>query len=386
MRVALAMFAVLAIGGSVAAQGPSLADQRARLTEAKRAAAAAAARATDLGEQAARERSAADRARAKEAALGAKVTAAQAEVDAAVAQTALVDRLLADQRAALARQQAPVARLLAALQSLARRPTIVAIAQPGSVDDLVHVRAVLGGAMPLVRAQTVAVRENIDRTRALRASALTAAAALHDSRAALEANRVAIASLAAGHRRRSQALGASAIGESDRALALGERARDLVDTMGEQANAAVTAASLAALPGPVPRPLAPGVVPPLPPRGAYRLPVSGRLVIGLDEISEAGVRSRGLTFAVSPGAAVVAPAGGIVRFARSFRSYGRIVVIDHGGGWTSLITGLDQTMPRVGATVAMGDPIGTAARGDDPRITVELRRRGRPMDIPPLIG
>ena len=81
-----------------------------------------------------------------------------------------------------------------------------------------------------------------------------------------------------------------------------------------------------------------------------------------------------------------APAGGIVRYARAFRGYRGIVIIDHGDGWTSLVTGLAAPQVRVGQRVAGGAPLGRAATGEEPQVTVELRRRGRPMDIAALLG
>ena len=383
-RVALVALALLAI--TVPAGSQTLPDQRQRLAAAKRDAALAARKADDLARRATAESNAADQARAEEAALAARVTLAEANLAAAQARQAIVGRLLADQQATLGTAQAPVARLLAALTSLARRPTIVAIAQPGSVDDLVHVRAVLGGALPVVQTRTDAVRQSIVRTRALQSDAAMAAAALRQSRAQLEGDRIALARLEATHRQRSRALGRGAMSESDRALALGERARDLVDSLDEGDAAQATAADLAALAGPLPRPLAPGAALPSPPGGAYRLPVRGRLVTGLDENSEAGVRSRGLTFAVAAGAGVVAPAAGVVRYARTFRGYGTIVILDHGGGWTSLVTGLGSAGVTVGQRVLAGASLGVARESEDPRITVELRRRGRPMDIAALLG
>jgi septal ring factor EnvC (AmiA/AmiB activator) len=383
-RTTLAALALLFL--TLPAQSQTLPDQRQRLATAKRDAAVASRKAEALARNAAAERNAADKARAEEAALAARVTAAEANLSAAQARQAIVARLLADRQAELGAQQAPVARLLAALTSLARRPTVVAIAQPGSVDDLVHVRAVLGGALPVVRARTDAVRTQISRTRALQNDALLAAAALRQGRARLEADRIALAQLEAKHRQRAQALGRGAMSESDRALALGERARDLVDLADEGDVAQATAADLAGLAGPLPRPLAPGAVPPPPVAGVYRLPVRGRLVTGLDEISAAGVRSRGLTFAVAPAASVRAPAAGLIRYARRFRGYGSIVIVDHGDGWTSLVTGLGVLHVRAGQNVASGMPLGRAATGEDPRITVELRRRGRPMDIAALLG
>jgi septal ring factor EnvC (AmiA/AmiB activator) len=367
------------------AQAPTIADQRARLTAAKRAAQIATTRADALARQAASERDAADRARVEEASLAARVASTAAELAAAQARAALIAQMVAAQRTRLGGEQQPVARLLAALQSLARRPTVVAIAQPGSVDDLVHVRAVLGSTLPVVRARTAAVRADVVRSRALEASAVLAAGALRAARGKLEADRVALATLAADHRRRSRAFGRGAMGESDRALALGEQARDLVDRMTEEGTAAATATDLATLPGPHPRPIAGGGTSARR-AGVYRLAVTGRLVTGLDELSPTGVRSRGLTFAVAARAPVVAPAGGTIRYAGRFRGYGVVVIIDHGDGWTSLVTGLGDASVAAGQAVAMGAAVGRAAAGEDPRVTVELRRRGRPVDIAMLMG
>ena len=366
--------------------GAALPDQQQRLLDAKRAAAAAGGRAEALTAAAAREGDAAARTRTQEAALAARVDAAAARVRAAEARVALVVDAEGQAQARLAQAQAPAARLLGALTFLARRPTIAAVAQPGSVADLVHVRAVLGAQLPAVRARAAGLRVELADARRLQANAALAAQALRSGRGELERERIALATLAARHRREAAALNDRALGESDVAIAMGERARDLVDRMGETGAAQARAGELAALPGPLPRPLAPGAVPPSFARAQYRLPVTGTLATGLGELSDAGVRSRGLTFVVASRAPVVAPAAGTVRLARAFRSFGGIVVIDHGDGWTSLLTGLAATAVRPGQTVAAGAPLGHAAAGDDPQVTVELRRRGRPVDIAALIG
>ncbi|WP_267381344.1 MULTISPECIES: peptidoglycan DD-metalloendopeptidase family protein [unclassified Sphingomonas] len=385
--------AIAAIGAAAAlvsampiiAQSPLVQEQR-RLAIARRDGAAAAARAAVLERQAAGERDAARKARADEEALAARVDAAQADLATASARVAVTDRLLADQRARLGAAQVPIARLLAALESLASRPMIAAVAQPGSVDDLVHVRAVLGSAVPAVRIKTQGVRTELAETRRLQANAALAAQVLRDGHGRLERERAALASLEARHRGRAQALGRSAIGESDRALALGEQARDLVDRLEEEGSAQAAIATLETLPGPLPRPVARGVVPPPRPAGAYRLPVTGRLLTGFDEIADAGYRARGLSFSVAAGAPVVAPAAGRVRYARVFRGYGTILILDHGDGWTSLLTGLSQASVAPGAIVRAGQIVGHAGTGPDPQVGVELRRRGRPMDIAALIG
>ena len=379
MRGMATILATMLLATSAPAQD-SLGDARRQLAEAKAAASAAATRAATLDTRADDERDAAAKARAQEGAVAARIAGAKSDIAAARARIAIVDRLLSEQRATLGAQQAPVARLLAALGSLARRPAVAAIAQPGSVDDLVHVRAVLGGVLPVVQQRTAAIRNDLVATRALQASAAVAAKSLRDGHARLVGERRALAALRAEHAARATVLDRDALAESDRAIAMGEAARDIVDRMdligGEQA----TRADLARLPGPPRSDAVEG------PAAAYRLPVAGRLATGLGEISDSGVRARGLTFVVAPGAIVVAPAAGRVVFARAFRRFGTIVIIDHGAGWTTLVTGLAHASVGPRAPVAAGMPIGRAPTGEPPRITVELRRHGRPVDITALIA
>ena len=51
-----------------------------------------------------------------------------------------------------------------------------------------------------------------------------------------------------------------------------------------------------------------------------------------------------------------------------------------------MVTGLEAIAVKRGDSVAQGVPIGRAAQGDLPRVTIELRRRGQPMDLARLLG
>jgi septal ring factor EnvC (AmiA/AmiB activator) len=391
MRVLLALSTILLAGVAVA-QDRGVEAERARLVVARTAAEQARARAARLEREAARASDAAAEAQAKEAAVAARIQGFEAEIGAAEARVSILSTLQRRQARRLAEQQGPIVRLMAALQSLARRPAATALVQPGSISDLVHVRATLATVLPVVKTRTEAVRDDLERARRLRESADLAARALGQSRAKLAAERTALAGLEAQHRLRARDLNRGAMFEQDRAIALGEDARDIVDLMGTLDAQADIRARLAALPGPVMRPAnpetaevaaaesrAPDATP------AYRLPLAGAVATGLGEVAATGVRSRGLTLAPRPQTLAVAPAGGKVAFAGPFRRYGSIVVIDHGDGWTSLITGLGPLSVRVGEQIVQGAPLGRAA-GERPRVTVELRRRGRPVDITPLIG
>jgi len=383
MKRAAYLLAAVALGTAAVLPAQTIGDQRARLGRARAEAAAAERRAAALETAAARERDRAAQARVQEAAASARIGAAQAGIRAAQARIGLIDAQLAAQRVALAQKQGAIVNLVAALQAMARRPPMLALAQPGSVSDLVHVRAVLGATLPVIQARSADVRGALDRSRRLRAEGMTAIQSLRDGWARVESERLALVKLEAEHRLRSRDLGRTALFESDRAMALGEQARDLVDQMRTRVSATDTERALADLSGPLPRPAPPVSLPaPSPARPPpYRLPVAGSLVSGLGEISETGVRSRGLTLAVAAGAPVVAPAPGTIVFAARFRDYGQVVILDHGQGWTSLIAGLDGVAVHKGDRVEQGAALGTASRSDSAQVIVELRRKGEPIDL-----
>lgn len=369
--------------------------ERQQLLAAKQQSADALARSTALEAQATAARDEADRLKKRSAALAARIQSAEADINAGEARVALVTRRLKEQEARLAEQQQPLLELTAALQQLSRQPPVSVLAQPGSLTDMVHARAVIDAAMPVIAKRTEGVRRELAQLRATRRQQAIALKALASSKAQLAQRRDALTRLENEGRLRSRELLSSAQLESDRALGLGEKARDIVELMDTLETDSATRGELAQLAGPVQRPRDPSSAatqappPPAPEaelaRGAYRLPVVGRIVAGLGEVNDSGVRSRGITIAARPGGQVVAPARGRVSFAGDYRGYGKILIIDHGGGWTSLVTGLIGLSVSVGDTLDAGTPIGRAG-SDDSRITVELRRAGRPVDIARMLG
>lgn len=369
-------------------------QQEARaLQEANRQRALARQRAAEFEEQAAQARNAAERAAAAEAAAAALVQAAEADLTAAQARIRLIEELRRDQRARLAERQGSIIRLTAALQTMARRPPALALVQPGSIRDLVHVRSLFATTLPIVRERTAELREEVVRGANLRLRADMAVAELRDRQQDLEERQTQFAALERNSRRTAARLARSAMLETDRVLALGEDAHDIRELMTELDRQAGVRAELAALPGPRLRPASPGEAS-APRRVAgrgsdrpppYRLPVMGELVEGLGEVSEAGVRSQGLTLETQPDAQVIAPTAGRIGYAGPFRDYGHIVIIDHSGGWTTLITGLASLDVAVGDVVRQGESLGRTGSGR-PTVTVELRREGRPVDISSLVS
>lgn len=386
------LFPALLLCGTLAS-AQSIADERRALDLAKAQGKVAEQRAATLERRAAAEQDRAAKALAQSAAVASRIQSAEADIAAAQARIALIERLRAQQRARLATRQEPAVRLLAALQMMARRPPALSLVQPGSTRDLVHTRALLASTIPAIQSRTAGLRSDVARGRQLRSEADRALVALKAGEVRLNQERNQLIRLAAERRMASQTLSAGAIVEQDRAIAMGEKARDISDLMVRLSADSALGDRLAALPGPLLRPAAPGAAVAMPVETAapqrdrlpYRSPVAGRIVAGLGSVSASGVRARGITIATRPNAQIVAPAAGRVVFAGAYRRFGRIVIIEHGSDWTTLLTGLDALDVAVGDQLLQGSPIGRAPVSE-PSITVELRRGNRPIDITRLVG
>lgn len=344
----------------------------------------------DRLEQAARKATAeADRTAREAAAVAARIQQSEAEIEVAQARIALIDRQRDNLRARMAERQEPVVRLTAALQMMARRPLAFGLVRADSLRDTVHLRAVMETMLPEVRRRTAGLRAEIQRGRKLQADARLAASQLRDGETMLGMKRQQLAVLENRQRFASRQAQGVASRESDRALALAEQTRDLSALMHRLEEDGTLRARLAALPGPVLPPSRPGEVlrvidapPPMlaanAPRLPWIMPVSGRLVSGYGEKSAVGLTT-GIALAPAAGAQVVSPADGRVAYAGPYRGYGSIVIVEHAGGWTTLVTNLGRIAATVGEKVVQGSPIGTAGPGR-PVLTVELRRLGEPVN------
>jgi len=395
LAILLSVLAVPAIpGGGAAAQlggeQGEIGRARAQLHDAVAASRAAKARTAWLERNAATARDAAERTAREAAALASQVQQAEANIATADARLVLASREHEALREALGRDQRPLVRLTGALQQVSRRPLALSLLRPGSIGDLVHLRAVLDSTMPQIEARTAGLRVRLARSRQLREEAVAAVAARRAEQTRMADRRERLAALEARQRLASRQASGSADREAERALALAEQARDLNALLAELGRAGGLRERLAALPGPIlrpPRPEEAGLAvlpaPVVPDRAAtappapYLLPVTGRTVAGFG--AQGRQSSSGLTLAPRPGAQVVAPSAGRVAFAGPYRGYGRIVIVEHPGSWTSLVTGLARTDVAVGEELVAGAPLGVAA-ATGPQVTLELRRDGVPVN------
>ncbi|MCC6927113.1 peptidoglycan DD-metalloendopeptidase family protein [Novosphingobium sp.] len=389
----LAPLAVLgAVGAGFAQQTPpqveSAEDAQAALDRAKQQGGEARSRAEALEAQAVKATAEADRTAQEAAALAARVQEAEAQIAANEAQIRIIGREQAVLRAELAEKQRPLVELTAALQRLSRRPPLLSLLRPGSLNETVYLRAVLNSLLPEVARRTKGLRDALARSKALADQAGQANQALRANQAELTRRRSELAAIEARQRLASRAASVSADRESERALALAEQARDLSGLVVDLSKAGAVREQLAALPGPVLRPAQPlaaqlpspePAMPAAAGPGRFILPAAGRLVAGFGESRPGQPQSRGLSILVAGGAQVVAPAAGRVAFAGPYRGHGLIVIVEHGQGLTSLVTGLAELDCRVGEALVAGGSLGRMGPGR-PLLTFELRRQGQPVN------
>ena len=372
MRVRLALLLAV-LPGLAAASAPLQPDTEpvdVTLARARSEARAADARVAQLEQAAARAGDEAARLRASQAAAAEAIAGAEARISAADARLRLVAASTAERGARLRRQQAPVSSLLGGLALMARRPPLLTIVDQGGTEEFVRVRLLLDATLPVIRRRTAALTGEVAQGQRLARAAANARASLLKSRGELVERRTQFARLEAQASALAAAAGLGAVGAGDEALALSERAELLSSDAGRDRAARRTARELARL-GPASA-IPPAQGSPAPPLLAYQLPASAPVMEGLGEIGPSGIRSRGLTLATRRGAQVIVPAAGTIRFAGPYRGYDGIVIIDHGGGWMSLILNV-AAQPDQGTRVVAGASLGRALG----TLGVELSRNGQ---------
>ena len=123
-----------------------------------------------------------------------------------------------------------------------------------------------------------------------------------------------------------------------------------------------------------------------PQRGAMVNPVAGRIVRQFGQTDDAGTASKGLVFNAGAGARVVAPYDGQIVYAGPFRGFGRILIIEHSGGYHTMLSGLGRIDCAVGQWVVASEPLAMMGEQGGAGLYVELRRDGQPVNPVPWLA
>jgi murein DD-endopeptidase MepM/ murein hydrolase activator NlpD len=116
-------------------------------------------------------------------------------------------------------------------------------------------------------------------------------------------------------------------------------------------------------------------------------PVEGRILSGfaqrIDPFSGEGAFHKGVDISAPTGTPVRDTADGIVVSAEPMSGYGRLIIVDHGGGVQTYYAHLSKVLVHAGQEVRRGDIIGlvgTSGRTTAPHLHYEVRVGGAPMN------
>ncbi len=354
-----------------------------------------------------------EEAAARAAALAQQRAAAAARLRAIESNVDDTARQLRDAAASEKAAEDEVARRTADLQSLlplalrlSLYPTETVLAAPAPPDQALEGLLATHGISAEVARQVTELRKRAAEAAALKDVVAHRQMALNQDRARQQVAAAALDQQVGAAKAQEQAAQDDAGAAAQAASVLAAQANDLRGAINAMAAAQQQAASRAAQEAAaaerkrqgaaaqaartrqaaLSRPAGPGL------SGAPKITlVAGRIVRAWGAPAEDGPAT-GITFGTAPGAFVSSPCTGRVGFAAPFRSYGRLMIIECGGGYDFVLAGLDRLDAAVGAQVHAGEPVGRmpdydpAASAAKPGLYVELRRAGQPVDPLPYLN
>jgi septal ring factor EnvC (AmiA/AmiB activator) len=320
---------------------------------------------------------------------------------------AVLEEEAAAAEAELAARHGQLGAILGALQRLALQPPEAMLLGPATPLDTVRGATLLKVALPAVEGRARALKAELESLRQLRAEIDSRRLQLAGATTRLDAERQRLDALVEEKRSLQQQTESERLELENRVAALGQQAADLKELMAR--------ISLAPPPVPGTKPAVPGTpesavpesaAPPVaepaallrldrPPeirpfpatQASLTTPARGAVVVRYGEAGEASQSSKGISIATRPEAQVVAPFDGQVMFRGPFRGYGEILILEHAGGYHTLLAGLGRTDAIVGQWLLAGEPVGIMgpAAGGNPELYLELRRDGQPINPLPWL-
>ncbi len=306
-----------------------------------------------------------------------------------------------------------IVEVFAALQRMGRRPPPAVLVRPEDMLEAVRASILLGAVLPELQVETQTLATDLGELVRLRNAIAKDRATLDGEAAALKAEQDRLAALMAARQGRLAEAERSAGTERDRAADLARQAgslKELIERM-ERDIAAVRQAAEEARKAEEeqlrqsrnrfaeaafrdPARLAPKVAF-AEAKGLLPRPVSGDIAREFGASDGYGGVTRGISIRTRPKAVVVSPSDGWVAFAGPFRSFGRLLIINAGGGYYLLLAGMDQINVEVGQFVLAGEPVASmgqtssaspaagAVELSDPTLYVEFRKDGGSIDPGP---
>ena len=132
-------------------------------------------------------------------------------------------------------------------------------------------------------------------------------------------------------------------------------------------------------------------------KGMLPIPVNGVKSRDFGSSDGNGGIEKGVSIVTRPGAQVTAPCDGWVVYAAPYRSYGKLLILNAGGGYHVVLAGMERISVDIGQFVLTGEPVAAMGSGPEvassmltggtgvsqPVLYIEFRKDGTPVDPNP---
>ena len=263
-------------------------------------------------------------------------------------------------------------RVLAALQSLAYKPTEALIAQPMKPQDTLRSALLLREAVPQLEYSTEGLRKDLNKIASLTTAIRAQYAQIKTMTRRLNEKRQSMNALIKKKSELQTAFASESSRAKERAEKLARQANDLKELLAkleaeskrqekeDNQKSVPTGAFMAA-------------------KGRIPYPVKGNIIKQYGQV-DAGITSKGITIQTRSNAQVISPYDGKVLFAGPFRGYGQLLIIEHGDGYHTLLAGIGRLDTSVGQSLLAGEPVGIMLAQSKPTLYIELRKNGQPIN------
>lgn len=325
-----------------------------------------------------------------------------------------VDSRQAEFRKVFVQRRKQLGFVLAALQRMARNPPEALIAQPVSPADTVRSAILLRSALPTLERHAQTLRLDLEVLADARNKAEEQRREFDTEMQKLDGQRLILRRLLGRKSRLRRRTVLQTTRAAGRAKSLSKEAASLLDLVtrldalrdqretAAKQQAAREQQHLAALrrqPGAANTKLTRPARPAGPPsgytgasfqsaKGRMLYPVVGRVVAQYGQAIAKGRSHKGLTIETGVSAQVVAPFEGKIAFSGPFRGYGQLLIIEHRGGYHTLLAGMARIDVVVGQWALLGEPIGIMGRTSarKPALYIEIRKKGQPINPLPWLA
>jgi len=281
----------------------------------------------------------------------------------------------------LNRRYEDLAQSVAAMQRLSRRPLGAMIVRPASINDSARTAIMLDSIVPVLHGQADHLSAQLDKVEALRNKISQEREELTAEETTLSKRQHNIAQLLADKEIKQDGLNQAINREKARLQELASEAESLGALIAELEAEAYQQRG----------------------KGSHRLGQDGlfeglpfssaRGTLPLPARGHVGQLSPGIVVDTMMGAQVIAPWDGKVVFAGPFRDYGHLLIISHGEGYHTLLSGMSRIDAVIAQWVLAGEPVGqmglesdVAQAQSEPKLYIELRRNGRSINPLPWLA